>query len=61
MKLIDHILKTLPKTMTQYETIIQDHILKAYVKTIFQILSKKLNFFELLAKDTLKEFMFVLI
>ena len=32
VKLIDHILKTLPKIISQYETIAQDHKLKTICK-----------------------------
>ena len=46
VKLIDHILKTLPKIISQYETIAQDHKLKTICKNRLQKLTKRLTFFK---------------
>ena len=47
VKLIDHILKTSPESMSQFETIIQDHKLMTICKNHLKKLTKKssLTFF----------------
>ena len=46
VKLIDHILKTLPEIISQYETIAQDHKLKTICKNRLKKLIKRLTFFK---------------
>ena len=46
VKLIDHILKTLPEIISQYETIAHDHKLKIIYKNRLKKLTKRLTFFK---------------
>ena len=46
VKLIDHILKSLPEIISQFETIAQDHKLKTICKNRLQKLTKRLTFFK---------------
>ena len=52
VKLIDHILKTLPQSTSQFELIIQDHKLMRICKTILKRLTKKI-FFDFFSKPLL--------